>query len=305
MKGIDLEKVDERQKALLKALKPYSQAIMNDENTWCVISTATEKWANKVYPNSDDSVQKLWNAILKATRADMEDPITEWNKHVKKLKIMSSKLNAENFDYLHFENDRGTDLKVGLVNNHIWASGESINKTTNIVFNANIPTEEVFTMPDKYNVNGKVFSTKSLNYNGSVIEDFWIKFKDGKAIDWDAKVNKAVLDKMITSDENSGYLGEVALVEADNEIAKLDVLFYNTLFDENASCHLALGKAYPTNIDVDVSNLSKEEKDELGVNDSLIHVDFMFGDESMKVTGYKSLEKMIIMENGKFIIDIK
>ncbi|MFV0598595.1 MAG: aminopeptidase, partial [Bacteroidales bacterium] len=261
--GVDLEKINEHSKALMLKMAPYQKKTMNDENTWCVVSTATQKWAEKVYPNDDNPKQKLWEAILYATKSNLDNPIEEWEQHVQKLKKMSEKLNNESFEYLHFTNKLGTDLKVGLVKKHIWASGESVNKTLNIVFNANIPTEEVFTMPDKYNVNGKVVSTKALNYNGSLIKDFWIEFKNGKAIKWDAKENKEILTKLIETDENSSYLGEVALVEADNPIAQLDILFYNTLFDENASCHLALGKAYPTNIDEDLSKYSKEEKSDL------------------------------------------
>ena len=218
---------------------------------------------------------------------------------MKKLKYIQ--INELNFKSLHFKNGLGTDLTVGLIKDHIWAGGCD-ETTKGVLFNPNIPTEEVFTMPDRYNINGTVVSTKPLSYGGVLIEDFKLTFKDGMVVEHSAKENEETLTNLLDSDEGSRSLGEVALISHNSPISNLNVLFYNTLFDENASCHLALGNCYPTNVKGG-TEMSDDELQELGGNHSMNHVDFMFGSEDMSVVGttYDGQE-VVIFDKGNFVI---
>jgi aminopeptidase len=210
-------------------------------------------------------------------------------------------LNDYNFKSLHFLNSLGTDLVVSLVDNHIWAGGGE-ESTKGVYFNPNVPTEENFTMPYKYGVNGKVVATKPLNYQGNLIEEFWLEFKDGKVVDFDAKAQKETLSNLINFDEGSSYLGEVALISHDSPISNSNILFFNTLFDENASCHLALGRAYPMNVKGGTT-MTKEELLEAGSNLSMAHSDFMFGSACMNIVGtQQDGTKVQIFKNGNFVI---
>jgi aminopeptidase len=195
----------------------------------------------------------------------------------------------------------GTDLTVELVKNHIWLGGAE-KSSKGVIFNANIPTEEVFTMPYKYGTQGKVVATKPLNYEGKLIEDFYLVFKDGKVVEYDAKKEKVALESLLNTDEGSKYIGEIALISHDSPISNMNILFYETLFDENASCHMALGKAYPINIK-NGPNMEMEELEALGYNNSINHVDFMFGSHDMEIVGEKeSGEKVEIFKKGNFVI---
>ncbi|MGL5020850.1 MAG: aminopeptidase, partial [Mycoplasmatales bacterium] len=246
LNGVDPVKIMTAQKTMSRDLKRQTHATMSDNLSWTVASIPTSKWAKKVFPNSDTPIDDLWEAIIKATRSDTIDPVLAWEEHVLKLTGYAKNLNNHKFEYLVFTNSIGTNIEVGLPKGHIWMAAESLNNVLKNTFIANMPTEEVFTMPHKDKVNGKVYASKPLNYQGALIEDFWIEFKDGKVVDLDAKKNKETLEKLVKVDEGACMLGEVALVSYNTPISMSNVLFYNTLFDENASCHLALGKAYPT-----------------------------------------------------------
>jgi len=301
LKDVNPEKIIRAQKASNTALKEYREKIMSHENSWCVVSVPTVPWAKKVFPDvsEEQAVKLLWDAILTAVRVPSADPIKEWDEHKARLKERRDFLNASNFKYLHYKNDLGTDLTIELPDGHIWMGG-SKNNAKGIDFVANIPTEEVFTLPKKTGINGTVFSSKPLVYNGNLIENFKLTFKDGKVVEYRAEQGQEILKKLIETDEGSSYLGEVALVPYDSPISNAKILFYNTLFDENASCHLAFGKAYPTCIK-NGGTLSKEALEERGVNDSLVHVDFMIGTKDLTITGITpSGERIPVFVNGNF-----
>ena len=203
----------------------------------------------KVFPGipQDQAVEKLWNAILTSVRADDQDPVEAWKIHKTSLKQKLDKLNDMQLQWIHIRNKLGTDLKIELPEDHIWLGGSDISED-GIEFIANMPTEEIFTSPARNGVNGRVVSSMPLNYNGSLIEDFSFTFKDGEIVDFSAKKGYDSLKHLIETDEGSRFLGEVALVPYDSPVSNLNILFYNTLFDENASCHLAIGKAYPVSL---------------------------------------------------------
>lgn len=285
--GIDSEKIGAYQKTRGQALKPYYDKIMVNELQWNIISVPTLAWAKKVFPdvNDDEAIDLLWNAILKSTKADTENPIETWKNHLSILKEKMDYLNNKQFEKVVITNSLGTNLTVKLPKNHIWASGKDVTQS-GIEFVANIPTEEVFSMPHKYGVDGIVYASKPLNYGGTLIEDFSITFKDGKIIDFSAKSGYEALENLVSIDEGAKYLGEIALVPFDSPISNLGILFYNTLFDENASCHLAIGQAYSSCIQ-NGDKLSSEEMEKVGMNDSLTHIDFMFGTSDLSIVGYE------------------
>ena len=287
-----------------KAFNFIYEYMMGNKGQWTIIAASNPVWAKKVFPDKDEdeAVKALWNAIFKTSRiTEDNNPVQAWKEHNDRLTKHKKVLNDFQFKSLHFTNKLGTDLTVELVKNHIWSGGQE-ETIGGIVFNPNIPTEENFTMPLKTGVNGKVFATKPLDYQGNLIEDFWLEFKDGKVIDFDAKKGKSNLQNLINFDEGSSYLGEVALISYDSPISKSNILFYNTLFDENASCHLALGRAYPMNIKGGIT-MSPEELKKLGYNNSMTHVDFMFGSKDLDVVGETpSGEKVQVFKNGNFVI---
>lgn len=286
-----------------KALDFYQKHMMASKSQWVVIAAPNADWAKRVFPDhlEEEAINDLWNAIFKASRVQNDnDPVREWEKHMDALAKHNDILNQHQFKALHFKNKLGTDLIVNLVENHIWAGGREMT-TNGVEFAPNIPTEETFTMPHRLGVNGKVVSTKPLNYQGKLIEDFYLVFKDGKVIEYDAKAEKDALKNLLELDEGSSYLGEVALISNSSPISDMNILFFNTLFDENASCHLALGSCYPMNVKDGVL-LSEEELKEKGGNKSLTHVDFMFGSNDMSVIGIKQTgEEVIIFQNGNFV----
>lgn len=303
LKDIDPKKIAAHNKSSSLALKEFRNYTMNDINSWCVVSIPTKSWAKSVFPNvsEDEAYDQLWEAIFNATRMNLDDPIKAWEDHVNTLMEKNNILNEKAFKTLHYTASNGTDLLVNLPKGHIWASGGA-NNAKGTYFVANMPTEEVFTMPHKYGVNGVVYSTKPLNYGGKLIDEFKLTFKDGKLVDYDAKVGKEVLKDLLDIDEGAMYLGEVALVPYESPISQLNIIFKNTLFDENASCHFAFGKAYPTNIEGG-SNMSDEELEAHGVNNSLTHVDFMVGSEDMDIVGEtESGEKIQVFKDGNWAI---
>ena len=301
MKEVNPERMAKTHKAASNAIKEYRDRLMSNRNVWCVASIPTISWSKKVFPelSEDEAVEKLWNSIFKTVRVDTIDPVASWETHKSNLKKSMDFLNGNNFEYLQYKNALGTDLKIELPENHLWLGGSDYSPE-GIEFIANMPTEEVFTLPKKTGVNGIVVSSKPLNYNGNLIEEFSLTFKQGKIVDFKAKKGYDILKSIIETDEGSHYLGEVALVPHDSPISNSNILFYNTLFDENASCHLAIGKAYPVCIK-NGENLSDEELLKSGVNDSNVHVDFMVGSEDLQIIGITADGKEVpVFKNGNF-----
>ncbi|WP_346888547.1 aminopeptidase, partial [Clostridium sp. UBA1056] len=238
LKDVDPAKIAASQKTSSIATKEFSERLMSNKNSWSVIAIPTKGWATKVFPNisEEEAMNKLWENIFKIVRVDKDDPIEAWNYHKKTLIEKINYLNNKNFKALHYTNSLGTYLNLELVDNHLWVGGAEYTPE-GIEFIANMPTEEIFSMPKKTGVNGKVFSSKPLNYGGNLINNFSLTFKDGRVIDFDAKEGYESLKSLINIDEGSHYLGEVALVPFDSPISNSNIVFFNTLYDENASCH--------------------------------------------------------------------
>jgi aminopeptidase len=301
LKDVQPERVSKAQKASNTALKEYRERLMSNKNVWCVVSIPTKAWATRVFPDLEEqaAIDKLWEAIFKTVRVDTADPVSAWEKHKSKLKQHMDFLNSSRFQFLRYSNSLGTDLEIELPENHIWLGGSEYTPE-GIEFIANMPTEEVFTLPKKTGINGKVYSSKPLNYNGNLIDKFSLTFKAGKIVDFQAEKGYEVLKKLVETDEGSCYLGEVALVPFDSPISNANILFYNTLFDENASCHLAIGKAYPVCIKGGEA-MTKQDMDKFGVNDSLVHEDFMIGTQDLEIIGITaSGEEITVFKQGSF-----
>lgn len=301
LKGVPVEKIGASQKARTSALKEYFDNSMSNKCRWCVLSVPTLSWAKKVFPkvSDDEAMESLWDVIFKTVRVDTENPVNAWKKHNAYLEEKIKFMNNNNFKSVHLKSANGTDLNIELPEGHIWAGG-SEGDVNGIPFNANIPTEEVFTLPKKTGVNGIVYSSKPLSYGGNLIDNFSITFKDGKAIDFTAETGYDVLKQMLESDEGAKYLGEVAFVPYNSPISNSKLIFFNTLFDENAACHLAFGRAYESYVK-DADKYSEEELEKIGVNNSVIHVDFMIGTSDLEITGInKNGEAIQIFSNGNW-----
>ncbi len=301
LKDVDPKRIALANKTSSIALEEYREKLMSNENAWCVASIPTAAWAKKVFPNlgEAEAIEALWQAILTSVCADQEDPTAAWEAHKNALTERMAFLNRQSFKRLHYKNSLGTDLYVGLPKGHLWLGGAE-ETPAGVSFIANIPTEEVFTLPDKNDVNGVVYSSKPLNYQGNLIDGFSLTFENGKVISYAAAIGQDVLKHLIETDEGAAHLGEVALVPFDSPISNSKILFYNTLFDENASCHLAFGKAYPVCLNGS-DEMTKEELDAAGVNDSLVHVDFMIGTSDLTILGETEDGTWVpIFENGNF-----
>lgn len=299
MEGVDAKKLQERSKASNEKFSFYRQYSMSNKGKWCVVAIPNQIWADQVFKNKDNSYDLLFDAIMRASRVSSDK--FDLLNHMKELEDHKDLLNNLNLKSLIFKNNLGTDLKVDLVEDHIWGGGGEYSQSGEY-FLPNIPTEEVFTMPHSHGVNGRVYSSKPLNYQGKIINDFYLDFKDGAVVSYHAKENEDVLKALLETDEGSTRLGEVALISYDSPISNMNVLFYNTLFDENASCHLALGNAYTMNIK-NGYEMSLDELKEKGYNSSMIHVDFMFGSKDMNIIGITKDNKEIkIFKNGNFVI---
>lgn len=299
--GIDSQKIIANQKSTAKGLEAYRKKMMNDEVSWCVISVPTGKWAQKIFPDQteEEAVESLWDRIFAATRMHETDPIAAWKAHLDDLQKRQDFLQEHDFEKLHFTSDKGTDLEILLPEGHVWTSGGSKNAKGE-PFVANLPTEEVFTLPHKTGVNGVVYSTKPLNYGGQLIDDFRLVLKDGRVEEYYAAQGEKPLTELFSVDEGSRYLGEVALVPYHSPISDTGIIFYNTLFDENAACHLAFGEAYPTSLSGG-EKMTEEELQEKGVNRSLSHVDFMVGDATLSITGItKDGKEVPVFEKGNW-----
>jgi len=287
LQGVNPEKIAAANKAAGQAMEKYRSFIQSDKVSWAVIAAPSAKWAAKVFPNlsKEEQMPALWDAIFAATRVDQADPVSAWKKHTDNLDKKVEYLNSKKFKKLHYK-AKGTDLTIELHDNHIWVGAGSVNED-GTTFIANMPTEEVFTLPMKDGVNGTVASTKPLNYGGNLIENFSLTFEKGKIIDYKAEKGYETLKHLIETDEGSHYLGEVALVPYDSPISNTNLFFYNTLFDENASCHLAIGNAYAFCLEGG-KEMSKEELEKHGANSSITHVDFMVGSAELDIDGVKA-----------------
>lgn len=306
MKEVDPKRIARTQKAKQIALKEHTERLMSNKNSWCVVSVPTKAWASKIFPSlkEEEAVEKLWDNIFKIVRVDQDDPVAAWKRHTDILAKSMKLLNQYNFKKLHFKNSLGTDLIIELPNNHLWLGGAE--KTSEgIEFIANIPTEEVFSAPKRNGVNGIVYSTKPLNYGGNLVSNFSLTFEAGKVVDFSAEEGYDTLKGILETDEGSKYLGEVALVPYNSPISNSGIIFYNTLYDENASCHLALGRAYNACV-ANGDDMSQDELIEAGINTSLAHVDFMIGSEDMNITGISfNDEKIPVFINGNWAFNFE
>jgi aminopeptidase len=301
LKDVDPKRIGRNQKASQIALKEFSERLMSNRNSWSIVSIPTVGWATKVFPNNtaEEAVELLWEQIFKVVRVDNEDPVAAWDKHKATLKEKMTFLNSKNFKTLQYTNAKGTDLTIELPEGHIWAGGADYTND-GVEFIANMPTEEVFTLPKKTGVNGIVYSSKPLNYGGNLIDDFSITFENGRIVSFTAAKGYDVLKSIVETDEGSHYLGEVALVPYDSPISNSGVIFFNTLYDENASCHLAIGASYSINMK-DGENLGEEELEKRGANQSLTHIDFMVGTEDLNIIGTTNEGEVIqIFKSGNW-----
>lgn len=282
--GIDAKKIATAQKAAGVALNKYRQYVQADKISWTVIAAPSEQWASKVFSElpKEKQVDALWDAIFKATRSDLENPVKAWADHNDNLHEKVDYLNNKKYAKLHYTAP-GTDLTIELPKGHLWCGAGSVNEKGD-EFMANMPTEEVFTVPHKDGVNGYVSSTKPLSYGGNIIDNFKVTFENGRIVNVEAEQGEEVLKNLVATDEGSHYLGEVALVPFQSPISQSNILFYNTLFDENASNHLAIGSAYAFCLEGG-KTMSSEELLANGLNQSITHVDFMIGSDQMNIDG--------------------
>ena len=288
--GINQKKMAQSMAARAKVIKPI-RTKMENKYQWCIAAVPGKEWAKKVFPGERASVavEKLWEAILSTSRVN-EDPIEAWNQHNANLAAKCAYMNSLGIKELKYKSSNGTDFRVGLLPNAIFMAGGEETLGRGVYYNPNIPTEEVFTSPRKGDADGIVYSSKPLSYGGQLIEDFWVKFEGGKAVEVGAKKNEALLREIIAMDEGAPFLGEVALVPYSSPINQSGLLFYNTLFDENAVCHLALGRGF-TNVIKGYENHTQQELHDMGINDSIVHEDFMIGSPDLSITA--------ICEDGK------
>ncbi len=299
LKGVNVEKMQKVNLAKMKVQKPYRDAIDN-KHQWVIVAVPSAKWAKKVFPGERTStaVAKLWDAILQSVRVTKDnDPVAEWQAHSEALKARYEKLNACEFVKMHYYSENGTDFTAGLIPNSEWTGGgDTLPDGT--FFVPNMPTEEIFTSPMKGEAEGTVVATMPLSYQGNLIENFSITFEGGRAVSCKAEKGQELLERMIAMDEGAAMLGELALIPHDSPISNQGILYYNTLFDENASCHLALGRGFSVLKDKD---LTKEQMHEKGVNDSVIHVDFMIGDGTLNIDGITADGEVVpVFRNGNW-----
>ena len=284
LKGVDIEKMSKSQQARFPIMKGYREQ-MEGKHQWCIAAVPGAAWAKKMFPGvrTSTAIEKLWEAILSTARVD-DDPIAAWQKHNADLEARCEYLNSLGIETLEYKASNGTDMRVGMIPEAIFCGGgETTDK--GVFFNPNIPTEECFISPMKGVAEGIVYSSKPLSYQGQIIDNFWMRFENGAVVEAHAETGDAALQKMITMDEGAKYLGECALVPFDSPINKTGLLFYNTLFDENACCHFALGRGFSDTIR-DCHSKTKEEISALGVNESMIHVDFMIGTEDLSIIAH-------------------
>ncbi len=302
--GQDPQLVNVYQDTVWKEMAPYLRHGTGNTMNWCVISAARPVWAKKIFPKleEDKALAKLWKAIFQMCRVDQDDPIAAWEEHIRNLKTRSKYLSEKQYTSLHYTAP-GTDLTIGLPAGHLWSSAREMARN-GIEFTANIPTEETFTMPDRSRADGVVASTKTLNYGGTLIEGIVVRFENGRVVEAHASQGEDVLRKMIATDEGAARLGEVALVPNSSPISRSGLMFHNTLYDENASCHIALGRAYRSTMTGGM-DMTDEEFFARGGNASLIHVDFMIGSGKMNIDGItKDGRAEPIMREGEWAFKV-
>ncbi|HEG7268442.1 TPA: aminopeptidase [Staphylococcus aureus] len=301
MDGIDSQKLQAFQQQNARAFKGYMESVQKNQFPWVVAAFPSKAWAKRVYPelSVEEAYIKFIDEVFDIVRIDGNDPVENWRQHIANLSVYAQKLQQKNYHALNYVSE-GTDLTVGLAKNHIWEDATSYVNGKEQAFIANIPTEEVFTAPDRNRVDGYVTNKLPLSYNGTIIDQFKLMFKDGEIIDFSAEKGEAVLKDLINTDEGSRRLGEVALVPDDSPISNRNTIFYNTLFDENAACHLAIGSAYAFNIQGG-TEMTVEEKIASGLNDSNVHVDFMIGSSDLTIYGiFEDGSKELVFENGNW-----
>lgn len=299
LKGVNQTKYSKARAARSIAIKPIRRK-MENHYQWCIAGVPGAAWAKKVFPGvrSSVAVEKLWEAILDTSRV-WDDPALEWDKHNDDLLKRCNYLNSLGLKKLIYKSSNGTDLTVGLIPEALFCGGGE-NTTEGVYFNPNIPTEEVFTSPKRGEAEGIVYSSLPLSYGGQLIENFYMRFEGGKVVESGAEKNADLLREMLSADEGASYLGECALVPYSSPIRKSEVLFYNTLYDENAACHLAIGMGF-TNVLRDFEKYTEDEAHALGINDSVTHVDFMIGTSDLSITGIdKNGNEVKIFENGEW-----
>ena len=300
--GEDPQRVARVQRAARTHLTPFYRCVSRTDLNWCVVALPVPLWASKVYSEAApaESLRRLWEAVKTAVRLDRADPVAAWQDHIEALQARASHLTSRAFDALHYRGPR-TDLRVGLAEGHVWA-GPRANAPTGAAFVANIPTEEVFTAPHRERVEGTVHATRPLSHGGRIVDGFWLRFADGAVVEAGAERGADVLHQILETDEGARRLGEVALVAASNPVARAGVLYFDTLFDENAASHLALGRAYAFTVR-DGATMDEDALASRGVNASLTHVDFMIGSDEMDVDGQRgdgAIEP--VMRSGEFVI---
>lgn len=297
LKGVNIEKMSKGQQGRYAVVKPYRDQI-EGKHQWCIAAVPGAAWAKKVFPGEPKgrAVERLWEAILSTARVD-DDPIAAWDAHNRDLHDRCEYLNSLEIETLEYHASNGTNLTVGMIPEAVFCGGGETTQS-GVYFNPNMPTEECFISPMRGKAEGIVYASKPLSYQGQLIEEFWFRFESGKIVEAHAEKNDALLQKMIDMDEGARYLGECALVPYDSPINRTGLLFYNTLFDENACCHLAVGMGYKDTIR-DHHSKSLEEVREMGINDSMIHEDFMIGTEDLEILAHCRGGKTVkIFEKG-------
>ena len=299
LKGINQHKMLRAQQMRYPLIKGYRDE-MENKYQWCIAAVPGPAWAKKLFPDTTkrQAMEKLWDAILATSRVtEYGDPVDAWDRHNADLMSRCKYLNSLGIEKLHYTSSNGTDLTVGMIPEAVFKGGGDLS-LKGIFFNPNIPTEECFISPMRGKAEGKVVATMPLSRDGQLIENFWIRFHNGRAVEWEAEKNDQLLTNIINSDDGAGYLGECALVPYNSPIRESGLLFYNTLFDENAACHLALGAGFVDTIR-DFEHKSLEECRKLGINDSMVHVDFMIGSEDMSIDAITRDGKTVpIFRNG-------
>ena len=302
--GVDPKKPAAWVKAAHAACKEFYDGMDMGRNTWCIAAAPSPEWAVKIFPDlpETEAMEKLWEAIFRATRTDAPDPSAAWDAHRRSFQRRIDYLNQMQFDRLHYRNSLGTDITIGLPAGHCWAGGGAETRD-GVYYFPNMPTEEIFCSPDKDRADGTVFSALPLNYNGSLIDRFSLTFQNGRIIDFSAETGYDTLKALIETDEGSRHLGEVALIPKSSPIAEMGILFYNTLFDENAACHFAIGKAFAECLQGGLE-MDDAEQAAHGLNDSAAHVDFMLGTPDLSITGItKNGEKIALFRDGNWAFE--
>ncbi len=303
LQGVNQEKMQKVQQNRYRVTRPYSDA-MENRYQWTIVGAPSAAWAKKVFPTlrSGAAVQRLWQAIFDTVGIDGEsDPVEVWRERNRLFEHRCRVMNDYRFRRLHYRSANGTNFTAGLIPSAQWAGGGETT-LSGAFFNPNLPTEELFTTPMRGEAEGRLVATKPLSFRGQLIENFWLEFEQGRVVRFDAETGREVLDKLLTSDEGASMLGELALVPQSSPISRSGILFYNTLYDENASCHVALGKGY-TNVIEGYESMTQEELAQAGANDSMVHVDFMIGADDLSIVGERENgEKIPVFEHGEWAV---